>query len=164
MFDLMVLAYQTDMTRVVSFMMGREESGATYPQIGITEPHHPLSHHQDVAEKIEKLARINAYHIQLFSDFLLKMQSTPDGDGSLLDHSMILYGSAIRNSNKHTTNDLPILVTGGGSGTIPGGHHVVFPEDTPLTDLQYTMLVKLGVPVEEFGGSEKEIHELSHRA
>jgi hypothetical protein len=164
MFDLMVLAYQTDMTRVVSFMMGREESGATYPQIGITEPHHPLSHHQDVAEKIEKLARINAYHIQLFSDFLLKMQSTPDGDGSLLDHSMILYGSAIRNSNKHTTNDLPILVTGGGSGTIPGGRHVVFPEDTPLTDLQYTMLVKLGVPVEEFGGSEKEIHELSHRA
>ena len=164
MFDLMVLAYQTDMTRVISFMVGREESGATYPQIGVTEPHHPLSHHQDVAEKVEKLARINAYHMQLFTDFLLKLRSTADGDGSLLDHVMILYGSAIRNSNKHTTNDLPILVAGGGAGEIAGGQHVVFSKDTPLTDLQYTMLVKLGVPVEAFAGSENEIHELSHRA
>lgn len=164
MFDLMVLAYQTDMTRVVSFMVGREESGATYPQIGITEPHHPLSHHQDVPEKVEKLAKINAYHMEFFRDFLLKLRSTPDGDGSLLDHVMILYGSAIRDSNKHTTNDLPILVAGGGGGQISGGRHVVFSGDTPLTDLQYTMLVKLGVPVEEFAGSEREIHELSHRA
>ena len=164
MFDLMVLAYQTDMTRVISFMVGREESGATYPQIGVTEPHHPLSHHQDNGEKVEKLAKINAYHMQLFSEFLLKLHATPDGDGSLLDHLMILYGSAIRNSNKHTTNDLPILVAGGGSGEIAGGRHVVFAEDTPLTDLQYTMLVKLGVPVEAFAGSEREIYELSHRA
>ena len=95
MFDLIVLAYQTDMTRVISYMVGREESGATYPQIGVTEPHHPLSHHRDNPEKIEKLARINAYHMQLFSEFLVKLQSTPDGDGSLLDHSMIFYGSAI---------------------------------------------------------------------
>ena len=116
MFDLMLLAYQTDMTRVVSFMVGREESGATYPQIGISEPHHPLSHHQDVPEKIEKLAKINAYHMQLFTDFLLKLRATEDGDGSLLDHLMILYGSAIRNSNRHNTNDLPILVAGGGAG------------------------------------------------
>ena len=148
MFDLMVLAYQTDMTRVVSFMVGREESGATYPQIGISEPHHPLSHHQDAPEKIEKLAKINAYHMQLFTDFLLKLRSTEDGDGSLLDHLMILYGSAIRNSNRHNTNDLPILVVGGGAGQIAGGQHVVFAEDTPLTDLQYTMLAKLGVPAE----------------
>ena len=164
MFDLMALAYQTDMTRVSSFMLGREESGATYPQIGITEPHHPLSHHQDVPEKIEKLAKINAYHMQLFTKFLLKLRSTEDGDGSLLDHIMILYGSAIRNSNRHNTNDLPILVAGGGNGQIAGGQHVVFSEDTPLTHLQYTMLTKLGVPVEDFGGSEQEIHELSHHA
>ena len=164
MFDLMVLAYQTDMTRVISFMVGREESGATYPQIGITEPHHPLSHHQNVPEKIEKLAKINAYHMQLFTDFLIKLRSTQDGDGSLLDHVMILYGSAIRDSNRHNTNDLPILVAGGGGGEIAGGRHVVFSKDTPLTDLHYTMLLKLGVPVEAFGGSEREIHELSHRA
>ena len=164
MFDLMLLAYQTDMTRVVSFMVGREESGATYPQIGISEPHHPLSHHQDVPEKIEKLAKINAYHMQLFTDFLLKLKATEDGDGSLLDHLMILYGSAIRNSNRHNTNDLPILVVGGGGGQIAGGQHIVFAEDTPLTDLQFTMLARLGVPVEAFAGSGQEIHELSHRA
>jgi hypothetical protein len=164
MFDLMVLAYQTDMTRVISFMVGREESGATFPQIGITEPHHPLSHHQDNREKIEKLAKINAYHLMLFRDFLLKLRSTPDGDGSLLDHVMLLYGSAIRNSNQHTTSDLPILLAGGGCGQIAGGRHVVFAQDTPLTDLQYTMLVKLGVPVERFGESNNEIHELSHRS
>ena len=164
MFDLMVLAYQTDMTRVISFMVGREESGATFPQIGITEPHHPLSHHQNNREKIEKLAKINAYHLMLFRDFLLKLRSTPDGDGSLLDHVMLLYGSAIRNSNQHTTSDLPILLAGGGCGQIAGGRHVVFAKDTPLTDLQYTMLVKLGVPVERFGESNNEIHELSHRS
>ena len=161
MFDLMVLAYQTDMTRVISFMVGREESGATYPQIGVTEPHHPLSHHRDNPEKIEKLARINAYHMLLFRDFLVKLQSTPDGEGSLLDHVMLLYGGALRNSNKHTTENLPILVAGGGCGEIQGGRHVICPEGTPLTDLQYTMLLKLGVPVESFGGTTGAIHELS---
>ncbi len=159
--DLMVLAYQTDMTRVISFMVGREESGATYPQIGVTEPHHPLSHHRDNPEKIEKLARINAYHMLLFRDFLVKLQSTPDGEGSLLDHVMLLYGGALRNSNKHTTENLPILVAGGGCGEIQGGRHVICPEGTPLTDLQYTMLLKLGVPVESFGGTTGAIHELS---
>ena len=99
MFDLMVLAYQTDMTRVISLMMAREESGATYPQIGVTEPHHPLSHHRDIPEKIEKLGKINAYHMKLFSEFLVKMRETPDGDGSLLDHAMVMYGGALRNSN-----------------------------------------------------------------
>ena len=161
MVDLMVLAYQTDMTRVISFMVGREESGATYPQIGVTEPHHPLSHHRDNPEKIEKLARINAYHMLLFRDFLVKLQSTPDGEGSLLDHVMLLYGGALRNSNKHTTENLPILVAGGGCGEIQGGRHVICPEGTPLTDLQYTMLLKLGVPVESFGGTTGAIHELS---
>ena len=161
MYDLMVLAYQTDMTRVITFMFGREESGATYPQIGVTEPHHPLSHHRDNPEKLEKLGRINAYHMQLFSEFLVKLQSTPDGDGSLLDHAMLLYGGALRNSNKHTTQNLPILVVGGGCGEIQGGRHVICPEGTPLTDLQYTMLRKLGVPVDSFSGSEDEIRELS---
>ena len=161
MFDLMVLAYQTDMTRVISYMVGREESGATYPQIGVTEPHHPLSHHRDNPDKIEKLARINAYHMQLFSEFLVKLQSTPDGDGSLLDHSMIFYGSALRNSNRHTTQDLPILLVGGACGELQGGRHVVCPEGTPLTDLQHTLLLKLGVPLESFGGTSQEIRELS---
>ena len=161
MFDLMILAYQTDMTRVISFMVGREESGVTYPQIGVTEPHHPLSHHRDNPEKIEKLARINAYHMQFFSDFLVKMQSTPDGDGTLLDNVMVMYGSALRNSNRHTTQNLPILVAGGGGGEIKGGRHVVCPEGTPLTDLQYTMLAKLGVPVDGFSGTKGLIHELS---
>ena len=164
MFDLMILAYQTDMTRVISFMVGREESGVTYPQIGVTEPHHPLSHHRDNPEKIEKLARINAYHMQFFSDFLVKMQSTPDGDGTLLDNVMVMYGSALRNSNRHTTQNLPILVAGGGGGEIKGGRHVVCPEGTPLTDLQYTMLAKLGVPVDGFSGTNGEIRELSEIA
>jgi hypothetical protein len=161
MYDLMALAYQTDMTRVITFMVGREESGVTYSQIGVSEPHHPLSHHRDNPEKIEKLARINAYHMQLFRDFLVKLQSTPDGEGSLLDHVMLLYGGALRNSNKHTTEDLPILVVGGGCGEIHGGRHVVCPKGTPLTDLQYTMLLKLGVPVENFGGTNGAIRELS---
>ncbi len=164
MFDLMILAYQTDMTRVISFMVGREESGVTYPQIGVTEPHHPLSHHRDNPEKIEKLARINAYHMQFFSDFLVKMQSTPDGDGTLLDNVMVMYGSALRNSNRHTTQNLPILVAGGGGGEIKGGRHIVCPEGTPLTDLQYTMLAKLGVPVDGFSGTNGEIRELSEIA
>ncbi|CAI8038193.1 hypothetical protein GBAR_LOCUS21299 [Geodia barretti] len=142
-------------------MVGREESGATYPQIGVTEPHHPLSHHRDNPEKIAKLARINAYHMQLFSEFLVKLRSTPDGDGSLLDHVMLMYGSALRNSNRHTTEDLPILIAGGGCGQIRGGRHVVNPQGTPLTDLQYSMLLKLGVPVESFSGSTDAIHELS---
>ena len=162
MFDLMVLAYQTDMTRVISFMVGREESGVTYPQIGVTEPHHPLSHHRDNKEKIEKLARINAYHMQVFTKFLIKLQSTPDGDGTLLDNTMLLYGSALRNSNRHTTENLPILVAGGGAGTIKGGRHLVYPKGTPLTDLQYTMLQKLGVPIERFAASEGNIHELTN--
>jgi hypothetical protein len=164
MYDLMVLAYQTDMTRVISFMCGREESGATYPQIGITEPHHPLSHHQNDPVRLEKLSKINAYHIQLFSDFLVKLGSTQDGEGSLLDHIMILYGSAIRDSNRHTTENLPLLIVGGGCGEIKGGRHVICPKGTPLTNLQYTMLLKLGVPVDRFGGTDGEIRELSHLA
>jgi hypothetical protein len=161
MFDLIVLAYQTDMTRVISFMVGREESGATYPQIGVTEPHHPLSHHQNDPARIEKLAKINAYHMKLFSDFLVKLRSTSDGEGSLLDHVMILYGGAIRDSNKHTTENLPILVVGGGCGEIKGGRHVICPKGTPLTNLQHTMLLKLGVSEERFGGTSGEIRELS---
>ncbi len=164
MYDLMVLAYQTDTTRVISFMCGREESGATYPQIGVTEPHHPLSHHQNDPVRLEKLARINAYHMQLFSEFLVKLRSTSDGEGSLLDHVMLLYGGAIRDSNKHTTENLPILVVGGGCGEIKGGRHVICPKGTPLTNLQYTLLLKLGVPVDRFSGSDGEIRELSNLA
>ncbi len=162
MYDLMVLAYQTDLTRVVTFMCGREESGATYPQIGVTEPHHPLSHHQNDPVRLEKLARINAYHMQLFSEFLVKLKSTTDGESSLLDQVMFLYGGAIRDSNRHTTENLPILVVGGGGGEIKGGRHLICAKGTPLTNLQYTMLLKLGVPLDRFSGSDGEIRELSN--
>ena len=102
--------------------------------------------------------------MQLFSDFLVKLHATPDGDGSLLDHAMFLYGGALRNSNKHTTENLPIVVAGGGGGALKGGRHVICPKGTPLTDLQYTMLLKLGVPVESFGGTQSAINELSSLA
>ena len=128
MYDLLVLAYQTDMTRVCTYMVGREESGATYPQLGVADPHHPLSHHQNDPERLKKLAKINTYHTQLFSDFLAKLRSTPDGEGSLLDHVMLIYGSALRDGNQHSYDNLPILVVGGGCGEIQGGRHVICPK------------------------------------
>ena len=164
MYDLLVLAYQTDMTRVCTYMVGREESGATYPQLGVADPHHPLSHHQNDPERLKKLAKINTYHTQLFSDFLAKLRSTPDGEGSLLDHVMLIYGSALRDGNQHSYDNLPILVVGGGCGEIQGGRHVICPKNTPLTNLEYTMLLKMGVSVDHFGDSDGEIQELSDLA
>ena len=162
MFDLQVLAFQGDITRVVSFQLTRELSNRTYPEIGVPDPHHPTSHHGNDPEKLAKIAKINTFHISLFAEFLEKMKATPDGDGSLLDHVMILYGGALRNSNRHTTENLPIVVAGGGGGELKGGRHLVYPKGTQLTDLQYTMLQKLGVPVERFATSEGKIHELTN--
>jgi Protein of unknown function (DUF1552) len=161
LYDLQVLAYQSDLTRVITFMYGREQTGRTYPQIGISEPHHPLTHHQNDAEKMEKCTRIQLYHLALFAAYLEKLRATPDGDGSLLDHVMLLYGGGISNSDRHTHGPLPTLLVGGGAGALKGGRHLVYPQDTPLTNLQLTLLDRLGVPAEKLGDSTGQFTELS---
>jgi len=161
LYDLQLLAYQADITRVSTFMYGREQSPRPYPQIGIPEPHHPVTHHQNDPEKMAKCAKIQQYHLKLFADYLEKLRNTPDGDGSLLDHVMILYGAAISNSDRHTHGPLPTLLVGGGAGTFKGGRHLVYPEHTPLTNLQLTMLNLLGVPTEKLGDSTGQFKELS---
>jgi hypothetical protein len=161
LYDLQVLAYQSDLTRVITFMYGREQTGRPYPQIGIPEPHHPLTHHQNDAEKMEKCTQIQIYHVALFAAYLEKLRATPDGDGSLLDHLMLLYGGGISNSDRHTHGPLPTLLLGGAAGAFAGGRHLVYPDDTPLTNLQLTLLNKLGVPAETLGDSTGQFTELS---
>ena len=161
LYDLQVLAYQADLTRVITFMYGREQTGRPYPQIGIPEPHHPLTHHQNDPSKMEKCTAIQLYHVALFATYLEKLKATPDGDGSLLDHMVLLYGGGISNSDRHTHGPLPTLLLGGGSGTLKGGRHLVYPEDTPLTNLQLTLLHKVGVPAEKLGDSTGQFTELS---
>jgi hypothetical protein len=161
MYDLLTLAYQTDMTRVFTFMIGTELSSRSYPQIGVTEGHHPISHHGGEPEKLAKLAKINAHHSGLFAYFLEKLRSTPDGDGCLLDHVMILYGGGIGNSDRHYHYDLPILLAGGGAGQIRGGRHLRYPGDTPVQNLHLTLMNKMGVPVERIGDSTGQFNELS---
>ena len=149
MFDLQALAYETDLSRVVTFMMGREITGRTYAEIGVPDAHHPISHHQRDPAKLAKLTRINQYHVQLFAELLARLEATPDGDGTLLDHTMIVYGAGMADSNAHASQDLPILLAGGGAGT--GGRHVRYPEHTPLANLHLSLLDKLGVPAESLG-------------
>jgi hypothetical protein len=161
LYDLQLLAYQSDLTRVITFMYGREQTGRPYPQIGIPEPHHSLTHHQNDPAKMEKCTAIQKYHVKLFAAYLEKLRATPDGDGSLLDHVILLYGSGISNSDRHTHGPLPTLLLGGGAGTIKGGRHLVYPDDTPLTNLQLTLLNKMGVPAETLGDSTGQFKELS---
>ncbi len=161
MFDLQVLAYQSDLTRVITFMIAPELSGRTYPEIGVPDQHHAVSHHQDNPEKLAKLTKINTYHAKLFGYLLEKLQATPDGDGSLLDHVMILYGSGMSNPNVHDIHKLPILLVGGGAGQIKGGRHLRYPDETPLTNLYLTVLNKVGVPVERVGDSTGQLQHLS---
>jgi hypothetical protein len=156
MFDMMVLAYRCDLTRVITLMTGREQSGMTFPQIGITDPHHPISHHMQEPEKIEKVAKINAYHMKMFSNLLKKMQATPDGDGTLLDHMTMMYGAGMADSNAHAPRDLPIVLVGGGAGTLKGGRHLRF-KDLPLANLHLTLLDQFGVHHERFGDSTGRI-------
>jgi hypothetical protein len=153
MFDMMALAYQADMTRVFSFMMARELSQRSYPQIGVPDPHHATSHHQDNPEKLAKLVKIQNYHLTLVTRFLDKLRATPDGDGNLLDHTVLLYGSCLSNSNIHNHNPLPTLLVGGGAGRLKGGRHLKYPENTPMANLLLTVLNKVGVPVEKVGDS-----------
>lgn len=163
MIDLQVLAFQTDLTRVITFAFGREGpfGSQSYPEIGVSEMHHTLSHHQNRAPAIEKLFRINAYHVKLFAYFLEKMRSTRDGDGSLLDHSILLYGSGMSNGNLHQLDNLPLVLVGGGRGQIKGGRHLRFKDQTSMTNLHLTLLDKLGLPTEKFGDSTGELNLLS---
>jgi hypothetical protein len=161
LYDLQLLAYQSDLTRVITFMYGREQNGRPYPQIGIPEPHHPLTHHQNDPVKMEKCTVIQRYHLRLFAEYLEKLRKTPDGDGSLLDHVILVYGAGISNSDRHTHGPLPTLLLGGGAGALKGGRHIVYPEHTPLTNLQLTLLNKLGVPAEQLGDSTGQFKELS---
>jgi Protein of unknown function (DUF1552) len=160
MFDLQVLAYQCDLTRVITFMMVREISNRSYPEVGVSDAHHALSHHGEVPEKIARLAKINHYHTQMLAYYLEKLRSTPDGDGNLLDHVMVLYGGGMYNSNQHDTHNLPLLLAGGGVGRLEGGRHIRFKEGTPLTNLHLTLLGKLGVMAERVGDSSGELTEI----
>jgi len=161
LFDLQVIAYQAGITRVVTFMVGRELGQRTYPQIGVPDPHHSTSHHQNSPEKIAKLEKIDAYHIRLLSRFLEKMRSAPDGDGNLLDHSMILYGAGICDGNLHNHIPLPTLLAGGGSGTLKGGRHLKYEEGTPLANLFVSLLNKAGVPTTTLGDSTGALEGLA---
>ncbi len=153
MFDLQLLAYQADLTRVITFMVAREYSGRTYPEIGVPDAHHSISHHRNDADNLEKLTKIGTYHTSLFAYYLEKLKATPDGDGSLLDHMTILYGTALSDSNTHSTENLPVLLVGGGAGQLKGGRHIKYPETTPMANMHVTLMDKLGVPVEHFGES-----------
>lgn len=161
MYDLLVLSYQTDLTRVFTYMIGREQSGISYPWIGVPDPHHPITHHQGDQAKIAKVAKINHYHVSLFANFLEKLRSVSDGEGTLLDNTMLLYGASLREGNAHLYDDLCLMLAGGGAGTIKSGRHIRFPKGTALTNLQFTLLDKLGVPVDHFGDSDGKLEELS---
>ncbi len=160
MFDLQLLALQGDITRVITFQLARETSNRTYPEIGVTEPHHPLTHHGNDPEKIAKVALINQFHVSLFAEFLEKLQATREGSGSLLDHSLYLYGSGMGNPNVHDHTNLPILVAGGAAGNMQGGRHIRFEEPTPLANLHLTLLNKVGVKRDSFGDSQRQMTEL----
>lgn len=157
MFDLQLLAFQADITRVVTFMLGRELNFRTYPEIGITEGHHGLSHHRDDPGQIEKLSKINIYHTQLFASFLERLRSTPDGEGTLLDHSLFMYGAGLSNPNLHAHYDLPLTLVGGGAGQFKGGRHLMYPVDTPMTNILLGLLDTVGVHADTLGDSTGRI-------
>jgi hypothetical protein len=153
LYDLQVLAFQSDLTRVTTMVMGREGSVRTYDEIGVPEPHHPLSHHRNAPEALAKLTKINTYHIELFTQFIARLKATPDGDGNLLDRSMILYGCGIADSNRHTHEKLPILILGGANGGVQTGRHIAMKEDTPVANVFLSMMDRMGVEKASFGDS-----------
>jgi hypothetical protein len=156
-FDLMALALQGNLTRVVSFMMARELSTLSYPQIGVADGHHPVSHNNNIPEQVAKKIKVDIYHLDLFSRFLEKLQSTPDGDGNLLDHSLFLYGSGMTNGNAHDHENLPTLLVGGAAGRHRGNRHLKMTKSTPLSNLMIALADKAGVNVEKFGQSDGRI-------
>jgi hypothetical protein len=158
MYDLQVLAWQAEITRVSTFLMCKELSGSTYPKSGVRDAFHTLSHHSNVKESIERFAVLNAYHVGLFAYFLEKLRATPDGDGTLLDHSLVLYGSGMSDGNQHNHTDLPIVLAGGASGRLKGGRHLRHPKNTPMANLLVAMLDTLGIPTDKFGDSNGEVN------
>ena len=161
MFDLQVLALQSDVTRVVTFQLARESSNRTYPEIGVPDPHHPTSHHGNDPEKVAKLAKINQFHVSLFAYFLEQLASVPEGDGTLLDNSVYLYGSGMGNPNVHDHVNLPIIVAGGGGGRIRGGRHIRHDEPTPMANLHLSLLDSVGVRLDSFADSTGRIDTLA---
>ncbi|MEO5740551.1 MAG: DUF1552 domain-containing protein [Vicinamibacterales bacterium] len=160
MFDLQILALQADITRVISFQLTRELSNRTYAEIGVADPHHPTSHHGNDPEKLGKIAKINAFHVSLFADFLGRLKATPDGDGSLLDHTVYLYGSGMGNSSLHDHENLPILVAGGAAAGLKGGRHIKYEKSVPLANLHLTLLDRVGIRLDSFGDSNGKIPDL----
>ena len=164
MFDLQTLALQADITRVITFQLARETSNRTYPEIGVSDPHHALTHHGGNPEKMERVAKINGYHVSLFAYFLDKLKSTPDGDGTLLDHSLLLYGSGMGNPDVHDHVNLPIVVAGGAAGRVKGAQHIRYKEPMPLANLHLTLLDRAGVRLDSFADSTGKIAELRDAA
>ena len=160
MFDLQILAFQADITRVITFQLTREQSNRTYPEIGVSDPHHPTSHHGNDPVKVAKIAKINTHHVSLFSEFLQRMKATPDGDGSLLDHSVYLYGSGMGNPSLHDHENLPILVAGGAATGLKGGRHIRYEKGTNLANLHLTLLDRVGIHLDSFVDSTGKIEDL----
>jgi uncharacterized protein DUF1552 len=161
MMDMLALAYQTDLTRVSTFMLAKEVSGRSYPEIGVADSHHPVSHHQDEPAKLERLYKINEYHFRQFAYLVDKLSKLPDGDGNMLDHTLFLYGTGISDSNTHFHDDLPIALVGGKAAGIRGGRYIRYPKGTPLTNLHVTILQNMGVPVEQIGDSTGTVDRLT---
>lgn len=161
MYDLQVAAFQADLTRVATLMVGREGSLRVYPEIGVSDAHHPLTHHFGRAEWIEKVTKINRFHTELFAYFLGKLKSTPDGDGTLLDHSFIIYGSGLSDGNRHSHEDLPILLAGRGGGSLTPGRHLQYKQGTPVTNLYLTLLDRVGVHPDSIGDSTGKLEHLT---
>jgi hypothetical protein len=160
MMDLQVLAFQTDLTRVITYVPGREGSNRSYREIGISDGHHSITHHQNDQEKIENVAKIDNLLVKNFAYLLDRLKATPDGEGNLLDHSIIVYGSGTADGNRHTHHDLPVVVAGGGTGKLKGGRHLRFPQETPLNNLYLNILDKAGIPVGNFGDSTGRLSDV----
>jgi hypothetical protein len=161
MMDMLGLAYQTDLTRVSTFMLAKEVSGRSYPEIGVADSHHPVSHHQDEPAKLERLHKINEYHFRQFAYLVDKLSKLPEGDGTMLDYTLFLYGTGISDSNTHFHDDLPIALVGGKAAGIKGGRYIRYPKGTPLTNLHATILENMGVSVETFGDSTGKVDRLT---
>ena len=151
--DLQVLALQTDLTRVITFMMSKEQSPRPYPQIGVPDAHHPLSHHNNNPVLIERMSKINTYHISLFSNYLDKLSAIPEGDGTLLDNMTILYGGGLSNSTVHSGVNLPLILVGGGAGWLKGGEYVFYDNEPTMADLHLSLMEKFGLSIDQMGGS-----------
>lgn len=160
MFDLQVLAFQGDVTRVITFQLARETSNRTYPEIGVPDPHHPLSHHGNDPDKIARMAKINEFHVSLFAEYIQKLKSTPEGEGSLLDNTLLLYGSGIGNPNIHDHTNLPTLVAGGKATGLKGGEYIHYKNTTPLANLHLSLLDKAGVRLDSFADSTGQLNDV----